>query len=39
MAELRGALARREKFRFNPPLSGQQLKALAVVEVEIDRLV
>jgi hypothetical protein len=38
-AGLGGAIARWEKFRFNPPPSRQQLEALAVVVgVEIDRL-
>lgn len=36
---LGGAIARWEKFRFNPPPSRQQLEALAkVVEVDADRL-
>lgn len=40
MAGLGGAIARWEKFRFNPPPSLQQLEALAVVVgVEGDRLV
>lgn len=40
MAGLGGAIARWEKFRFNPPPSRQQLEALAVVVgVESDRLV
>lgn len=40
MAGLGGAIARWEKFRFNPPPSVQQLEALAVVVgVEGDRLV
>jgi hypothetical protein len=39
MAGLGGAIARWEKFRFNPPPSPQQLDALAVVvRVESDRL-
>lgn len=39
-AGLGGAIARWEKFRFNPPPSRQQLEALAVVVVvEADRLV
>jgi transcriptional regulator with XRE-family HTH domain len=39
-AGLGGAIARWEKFRFNPPPSRQQLEALAmVVGVEADRLV
>ncbi|MEA5504858.1 TniQ family protein [Halotia wernerae UHCC 0503] len=39
-AGLGGAIARWEKFRFNPPPSRQQLKALAVVVgVDVDRLV
>ncbi|HEY9691565.1 MAG TPA: TniQ family protein [Oculatellaceae cyanobacterium] len=39
-AGLGGAIARWEKFRFNPPPSPQQLEALAlVVEVEAERLV
>jgi len=39
MAGLSGAIARWEKFRFNPPRSLQQLDALAVVVgVEGDRL-
>ena len=39
MAGLGGAIARWEKFRFNPPPSPQQLDALAVVVgVEGDRL-
>ncbi|HAX78807.1 MAG TPA: hypothetical protein DCY88_24005 [Cyanobacteria bacterium UBA11372] len=39
MAGLGGAIARWEKFRFNPPPSRQQLEALAVVVgVESDRL-
>jgi len=39
MAGLSGAIARWEKFRFNPPRSRQQLDALAVViGVEGDRL-
>ncbi|MEH2046087.1 TniQ family protein [Nostoc sp.] len=38
-AGLGGAIARWEKFRFNPPPSRQQLEALAkVVEVDADRL-
>lgn len=38
-AKLGGAIARWEKFRFNPPPSRQQLEALAtVVVVEADRL-
>ncbi len=38
-AGLGGAIARWEKFRFNPPFSRQQLEALAtVVEVGADRL-
>ncbi|MDM9584865.1 TniQ family protein [Nostoc sp. GT001] len=38
-ARLGGAVARWEKFRFNPPPSHQQLEALAiVVGVEADRL-
>jgi transcriptional regulator with XRE-family HTH domain len=37
--KLGGAIARWEKFRFNPPPSRQQLEALAkVVEVDADRL-
>jgi hypothetical protein len=37
--KLGGAIARWEKFRFNPPPSRQQLEALAkVVEVEAERL-
>ncbi|MBN3926323.1 TniQ family protein [Nostoc sp. NMS4] len=37
---LGGAIARWEKFRFNPPPSRQQLEALAVVVgVDVDRLV
>ena len=40
MAGLGGAIARWEKFRFNPPPSPQQLEALAaVIGVEGDRLV
>jgi len=40
LAGLGGAIARWEKFRFNPPPSRQQLEALAVViGVEGDRLV
>jgi hypothetical protein len=40
MAGLGGAIARWEKFRFNPPPSRQQLEALAaVIGVEGDRLV
>ena len=40
MAGLGGAIARCEKFRFNPPPSLEQLEALAVVvRVEGDRLV
>jgi hypothetical protein len=39
-AGLGGAIARWEKFRFNPPPSQQQLEALAVVVgVDVDRLV
>ncbi|MCC5638709.1 TniQ family protein [Nostoc sp. CHAB 5844] len=39
-AGLGGAIARWEKFRFNPPPSRQQLEALAVVvEIDVDRLV
>lgn len=39
-AGLGGAIARWEKFRFNPPPSRQQLEALAVVVgVDVDRLV
>ncbi|PSB32839.1 helix-turn-helix domain-containing protein [Chlorogloea sp. CCALA 695] len=39
-AGLEGAIARWEKFRFNPPPSRQQLEALAVlVGLEADRLV
>lgn len=39
-AGLGGAIARWEKFRFNPPASRQQLEALAVVVgVDVDRLV
>lgn len=39
MAGLGGAIARWEKFRFNPPPSPQQLVALAVVVgVEAERL-
>lgn len=40
MAGLGSAIARWEKFRFNPPPSRQQLEALAVVvQVEGDRLI
>jgi transcriptional regulator with XRE-family HTH domain len=39
MTGLGGAIARWEKFRFNPPPSRQQLEALAkVVGVDADRL-